>query len=101
KDGKGFTPIGAVGATDQHSILQLLRDGPDDKITFFLTVDTVDDPAPIPRLSGDPEAGQLASFRLLGGHTLHDLLNTEYQATSMVLTNNGRPHLTLRLDRLD
>ena len=41
KDGKGFTPVAAVGATDQHSILQLLRDGPDDKVTMFMTIDRV------------------------------------------------------------
>ena len=96
KDRKGFTPLAAVGATDQHSILQLLRDGPDDKITFFITVDEMGDPVKIPRLPFN-----LPSFVLLGGQTLHQLLTTEYQATAQVLTRQNRPHLTLRMDRLD
>ena len=50
KDGKGFTPIAALGATDQHSILQLLRDGPDDKVTLFITQERAQDPVRIPKL---------------------------------------------------
>ena len=98
KDGKGFTPLAALGATDQHSILQLLRDGPDDKITMFLTVDQVEDEVKIPKLPGPTS---YASFKLLEGHTLQELLLTEYRATSLVLTKGGRPNLTLRVDKLD
>lgn len=108
KDGKGFTPLGALGATDQHSILQLLRDGPDDKITLFIIVDEIREDVPIPRLPPwkGPD-GKVSSpvaypaFRLLEGHTLHQLLRYEYQATSLVLTRRGRPNLNLQLDRLD
>ena len=101
KDGKGFTPLAAVGATDQHSILQLLRDGPDDKVTFFITVDQVDDPVTIPRAPQPQGAGRFASFELLQGHTLQELLTVEYRATSLVLTRRNRPYLTFQLDRLD
>jgi glucose-6-phosphate isomerase len=97
KDGKGFTPIAAVGATDQHSILQLLRDGPDDKITFFITIDKIEDEVKIPSLS----FMSLAAFKILEGHTLHELLTVEYRATSLVLTKQGRPNVTWGLDRLD
>ncbi len=101
KDGKGFTPIAAVGATDQHSILQLLRDGPDDKITTFITVDQLDAQVKIPKAPLSTTGGAFASFSLLEGHTLHDLLMTEYRAISLVLTRRSRPHLTIQLDRLD
>lgn len=101
KDGRGFTPLAAVGATDQHSLLQLLRDGPDDKITFFLTVDHVDQPVVIPRLQQSGSHPSLAAFKILEGHTLHELLEVEYRATSLVLTKQGRPNVTWRLDRLD
>lgn len=104
KDGKGFTPLAAVGATDQHSILQLLRDGPDDKVTLFMRVDHVEDPVKIPKLSAGKillQGNAFPAFRLLEGHTLHNLLQTEYQAISLVLTRRGRPHLTFVLDRLD
>jgi glucose-6-phosphate isomerase len=101
KDGKGFTPVAAVGATDQHSILQLLRDGPDDKVTFFLTVDHVDDEVKIPRGPSLPGGKVYPAFKLLEGHTLNELLQTEYRATSRVLTNQRRPNMTLLMDRLD
>lgn len=103
KDGKGFTPLAALGATDQHSLLQLLRDGPDDKITLFLTVDQIDDPVKIPKLSTllNQAAHPYAAFALLEGHTFQGLLETEYQAIARVLTRANRPHFTIRLDQLD
>ncbi len=101
KDGKGFTPIAALGATDQHSILQLLRDGPDDKITWFVTVDRVDDEVAIPRSISGIETTQLSSFAQLQGHSLHNLMNVEYRAIALVLTRRNRPHLTIQLDRID
>jgi glucose-6-phosphate isomerase len=101
KDGKGFTPVAAVGATDQHSILQLLRDGPDDKVVFFLTVDQVDDEVKLPKSPVTTDRKNYPAFRILEGHTLQELLNIEYRATSLVLTKQARPHITLGLDRLD
>jgi glucose-6-phosphate isomerase len=100
KDGKGFTPVAAVGATDQHSLLQLLRDGPDDKITWFISVDEVPDPTRIPRAPLIPNL-DLPTFQLLQSHTLAELLTVEYRATSMVLTKQRRPNITFQLDRLD
>jgi len=101
KDGKGFTPLAALGATDQHSILQLLRDGPDNKITLFVTVDQVADSVKIPRTLQGIESHKLPSFSILQGHSLHDLLMIEYRATALVLTKRGRPHLTFRMDDLN
>jgi glucose-6-phosphate isomerase len=98
KDGKGFTPLAAVGATDQHSLLQLLRDGPDDKVTLFITVDQVADEVRIPRL---PQGSAYPAFRILEGHSLHELLGIEYRATAKVLTQRARPHATFQLDRID
>lgn len=104
KDLKGFTPLAALGATDQHSILQLLRDGPDDKVTFFLTVSKVDDEVKIPhlnRLRGKWNSPTPQAFQILEGHTLHELLRVEYQAISLVMTKRNRPHFTLAIEALD
>jgi glucose-6-phosphate isomerase len=101
KDGKGFTPIGALGATDQHSILQLLRDGPDDKVTWFLTVDQVADPVKIPKVLSGLELNEYPSFAQLQEHSFQDLLRMEYQATSKVLAQRSRPQFTMQLDRID
>jgi glucose-6-phosphate isomerase len=39
----GPTPIKALGATDQHSQIQLYREGPNDKLITFLEVERFDD----------------------------------------------------------
>lgn len=101
KDGKGFTPVAAVGATDQHSILQLLRDGPNDKITWFVGIGEVEDEGRIPTAPVSPSRGRYASFALLEGHTLQGLLATEMQATSLVLSRSQRPQVSFQLDTLD
>lgn len=100
KDGKGFTPIGAVGAIDQHSILQLLRDGPNDKITGFITVEKSPDPVRIPRLNLNASE-KPGSFSQLENHSLEELLKTEYRATALVLTKQERPHFTIQIEQLD
>ena len=100
KNSKGFSPIAAVGATDQHSLLQLLRDGPDDKITTFIVVDQVENPVKIPNLSSQMKC-RLSTFQLLQEHSLNELLQTEFRATAQVLTRQNRPNLTFTLDKLD
>jgi len=101
KGGKGFTPIAAIGAVDQHSILQLLRDGPDDKVTTFITVDQVDDAVVIPKLPAGKLWKAYPAFKQLEGHTLHELLGIEQRAIALVLAKQMRPNLTIRIDRLD
>jgi glucose-6-phosphate isomerase len=39
KDGKGSTPHGAVGTTDQHSQVQLYMEGPQDKVVEIVEVE--------------------------------------------------------------
>ncbi len=34
----GFTPVAALGTTDQHSLLQLFKEGPNDKVIGFVDV---------------------------------------------------------------
>lgn len=101
KNGKGFTPLAALGPVDQHSILQLLRDGPDDKVTVFLTVDHVEDEVKIPRSPLTRDRRPYPTFQLLEGHTLQELLMVEYRAISLVLTKQNRPHFSIGLDHLD
>lgn len=36
----GQTPIKALGTTDQHSQVQLYREGPNDKVITFLEVES-------------------------------------------------------------
>lgn len=84
----GPTPVKALGVTDQHSQVQLYRDGPDDKVFTFLTVDRFAASVPIPAV-GDAEG--LDAVAYLGGHSLEELLAAEERATEAALHLAGRP----------
>lgn len=84
----GPTPVKALGVTDQHSQVQLYRDGPDDKVYTFLTVDRFDAGVAIPRVA---EAEGLEAVAYLGGHSLEELLAAEERATEAALHRAGRP----------
>ncbi|CAA9501247.1 MAG: Glucose-6-phosphate isomerase [uncultured Rubrobacteraceae bacterium] len=92
KDGKGSTPHGAVGTTDQHSQVQLYMEGPQDKVIEIIEVEEH------PRDLTIPEAYEdLEGVGYLGGHTMAELLNVECDATREALTEAGRPNSTIRL----
>jgi glucose-6-phosphate isomerase len=99
----GPTPIGAVGATDQHSQVQLFMEGPFDKVITFLRLEQFGDDLPIPAPGqGGPAGvpGLPADLAYLPGHTLGELLNAEYEATSAALAEMGRMSATLHLAEL-
>jgi glucose-6-phosphate isomerase len=87
----GPTPIKALGATDQHSQVQLYREGPNDKVFIFLEVGKFARDIKIPRAKGTP-----AALRYLEGQSLGRLLNAEKRATEFALVASQRPCLTLR-----
>jgi glucose-6-phosphate isomerase len=92
KDGKGSTPHGAVGTTDQHSQIQLYMQGPQDKVVEIVEVENHPRDLEIPRAYED-----LDGVAYLGGHTLAELLNVECDATRKALTEAGRPNSTITL----
>jgi glucose-6-phosphate isomerase len=94
--GVGPTPLGALGATDQHSQVQLFMEGPGDKTVTFIGVAESDGDVEIPRLHGD-----IPELAYLGGHRLGELLDIERRATAGALARRGRPNMTLTLDRVD
>ncbi len=92
----GPTPVRAVGATDQHSQLQLFMEGPADKIITFLEVEKFNQNLTIP--SCYPE---IEGINYLGGHTFAELLAAEKKATAYHLRKAGRPNLTIRLPEIN
>src|SRR5262249_36061556 len=95
KKTKGMTPVPAVGATDQHSILQLLRDGPHDKVVGFIEIAGFDHVIEL-KWTGP----KLDALEGVTGITLNQLMDAEFNATRQVLTNNQRPNFTIALNRL-
>jgi glucose-6-phosphate isomerase len=94
--GVGPTPLGALGATDQHSKVQLFMEGPGDKTVTFIGVEEGGVEVTIPRLHAD-----VPELAYLGGHQLGELLDIERRATAGALARRGRPNMTLTLERVD
>lgn len=92
----GPTPLAALGATDQHSQVQLFMEGPADKTITFISVPRKDGDVQIPKLH--PKVAELA---YLGGHSLGEVLDIERRATAGALATRGRPNMTLELDAVD
>lgn len=98
-DGKctGLTPMEAHGVTDQHSVLQLLLDGPDDKLITFLT-------DPSERFHGQmiPMRFQdIPAIAPLAGHSIGELFMSEMKATRTSHANRKRPNRTIALLQRD
>jgi glucose-6-phosphate isomerase len=92
----GPTPIAALGATDQHSQVQLFMEGPQDKTVTFIAVGEEASDVAIPALHGD-----IPELAYLGGHRLGELLDIERRATAGALARRGRPNMTIAIDRVD
>jgi glucose-6-phosphate isomerase len=92
----GPTPLAALGATDQHSQVQLFMEGPADKTVTFVTVAGRESSGRIPPLHAD-----VPDLAYLGGHTLGELIDVEQRATAGALAARGRPNMTIRLDAVD
>jgi len=96
----GPTPVAAVGATDQHSQVQLFMEGPFDKVITFATVADLGVDVPIPAPQPGATAGLPPDLDYLPGHTLGELLRAEYEATSLALAQMGRMSCSLSLPDL-
>jgi glucose-6-phosphate isomerase len=96
KDGKGSTPVGALGPVDQHSQLQLFIGGPRDKLFTILTVDTA---GTGPTLDG--RLANLAGEPDFAGRTMGDLVAAQGRATAETLAKNGCPVRRIHVPSLD
>ena len=96
KDGKGTTPVAALGPVDQHSQVQLFIAGPRDKM---FTIVTVAGAGQGPRIDG--ELAKLAGEPGFADKTIGDLVAAEGRATAETLAKNGCPVRSFALDRLD
>ncbi len=93
KDGGGQTPVRALGATDQHSQLQLYRAGPRDKLITLLRTREHDD-VEIPET-------EIEDLAYIGGTGLGELLDAEFEATEASLAAAGCPNVRIEIDRLE
>lgn len=89
------SPMAAVGASDQHSILQQVMEGAKDKFVFF-------------QRFGDSEGGslkvktpQFPETQDLKNRTMGALLGVEAQSTQEALNHNGVSTMTLQYEALN
>ena len=90
----GTTPLRLTGSVDQHSQLQLLREGPDDKFITFIGLSSHEGEK---TLKGDMHS----AYSYMTGFKMGDLLNAELKATEAALLTLGRPSMKLELTMLD
>jgi glucose-6-phosphate isomerase len=92
----GQTPLAAIGATDQHALLQLFIEGPVDKVICMVRVDDHGRELPVPAAYAD-----LDPLGSLGGTGLGALLNIEQRAAETALLMRQRPVITLALPQIN
>jgi len=92
----GPTPVKALGTTDQHSQVQLYREGPNDKLFTFLQVNNFEKDL---KIGPAPDCAPELAF--LAGADLSRLLNNEKKATEFALLQSRRPCLTVVFDEVN
>ena len=96
KDGKGSTPVGALGPVDQHSQLQLFRDGPGKSLFTLLSTTTEGQ-----GLVAPVERAKALGLDYLAGKAMGDLVAAEVRATAETLGRNRRPVRRIHLPKID
>ncbi len=92
----GPTPLKGVGATDQHSQVQLFKEGPYDKVITFVRVEKFANELKIP---GQYEA--YPGITYLSGHTMNELMDFEQKATEAAVSKEGRPSITITVPEVN
>ncbi|MEO2152909.1 MAG: glucose-6-phosphate isomerase [Aquificota bacterium] len=90
KSGKGQTPLKALGTVDQHSLVQLFREGPDDKVYQFIKVKDIKWDMKLP--------SETLIFDYIKGRKVSEIFNALYEGTKEALIQTNRPVITLELD---
>lgn len=91
----GPTPIKALGATDQHSQIQLYNEGPNNKIINFIRVENFDNILEIPNIF------EYTGINYLAGKTVNRLMNAEADSTRVALADYERPTVTISIPKVD
>ena len=91
----GQTPVKALGTTDQHSQVQLYREGPNDKIITLLEVERFAQKLAIPG-----SMKQVKTLAYLADSNFQTLINSEKLGTEYALLESKRPTMTVLLPRI-
>ena len=89
----GSTPVRAVGAIDQHSQIQLYKEGPFDKLITFIEIQTHD--------HKENAYAFFEDYDYLKQVELGNLINTELKCTEAALFKEKKPNVKLVINTLD
>lgn len=92
----GQTPVKALGVTDQHSQVQLYREGPFDKVITLIAVENYRSSVEISEGCKD-----IPDVSFLCGHTMNELITAEREATEYALTTARRLNYTIILPEVN
>jgi glucose-6-phosphate isomerase len=96
KNGQGSTPVSVLGPVDQHSQLQLFRDGPGNALFTLMAVETKGKGLAAPKARANA-----LGLKYLAGKKMGDLVDAEARATAQTLFKNGRPVRQIDLPKVD
>ncbi|MCK4668304.1 glucose-6-phosphate isomerase [Candidatus Dependentiae bacterium] len=92
----GQTPVKSLGATDQHSQIQLYNEGPNDKVINFIKVEEFENDVKIP-----VEYKEYKATEYLCNHSLQELINVEQYATEIAVTKNEKPNFRITCPKVN
>ena len=95
KKNSGFTPIHSMGATDQHSLLQLFLEGPKDKLITFITLKKQKDKIKI----NNDLFSKINKLSFLKKKSLNKLLDSEMDKVCRLLKQYKRPYRIITLNK--
>jgi glucose-6-phosphate isomerase len=98
KKGQGLSPVDSIGATDQHSQLQLFSEGADERVLGFIDIENYASDTKL----GEEELNSslfdnLEAFKRLSGSSLSKLIKAESAGTQDALAHRGRPSFRIQI----
>ena len=90
----GTTPLPSLGANDQHSLLQLFKEGPSDKVITFIEVENHDFEINLQNV-------YIKDFEYLKNKKIGELLNIELKSTELALKKENKPSIKVKLENID
>ncbi len=94
KDGKGYTPLKGLGPNDQHSMLQLYLEGPQDKYFSFFYIEKFNEKV------GEYKTSNLNKLGYLAHKELPDINKANFTATINALSVKKLPIRSVILKEL-
>lgn len=92
----GQTPVKALGATDQHSQVQLYREGPNDKLFTIIGVKKFGKTLKVPEV-----LSAIRELDYLRGKSMNQLMAAELRGTVDALKASARPVIEVSMPRIN